>query len=470
MLSDATFRAVVEEAPDAILVIDREGLIAYANAQAEGLFDYARAELIGQRIEVLVPEEKRSMHLIHREVYQERPEKRPMGTGLQLYGRRRDGAAFPVEISLSPAGEGENLHTVAVVRDVTRQRRAEEALRRSEERHRLLNERAESIIFRYRLFPTPAFEYVSASIREHLGYAPEEIYADSEVLRAAAHPDDVALLDQALSPNAPSHASLRFLRRDGAARWFEISVTQVRNADGVVTALEGMARDVTERRIADEQRLQLQSEVELQLERNRIAGDLHDDTIQSIYALGLGLHAARDDERLTREDLADQAIGGLNEVIASLRNYMHRLSGDEADEDDRSKSLPSRLRSLVESDAVTEWQVHIDPAPDVDAALQRQVYLLAKELVSNVQRHSKATRASFSLVRNDQDELELEVTDNGVGFDRSGVGPGSFGLRSLELRAETLDASIEIDSAPGSGTRARVVIPLSLRIEAAVDP
>ena len=470
MLNDATFRAVVEEAPDAILLIDREGRIAYANVQAETLFDYARAELIGQRVEVLIPEDRRSMHLIHREVYQERPEKRPMGTGLQLYGRRRDGTVFPVEISLSPLGDGESAHTVAVVRDVTRQRRAEEALRRSEERHRLLNERAESIIFRYRLLPSPGFEYVSASIRGHLGHAPEELYVDPEVLRRATHSDDIALLDQALSPEAPRTVTLRFLRRDDTARWFEISVTQVRNADGAVIALEGIARDVTERRIADEQRLQLQSEVELQSERNRIAGDLHDDTIQSIYALGLGLHAARDDDRITREELADQAIAGLNQVIAALRNYMHRLSGAEDDEEDQRKSLSSRVASLVEGDGVTLWRVDVQQVSDLDAALQRQVFLLAKELVSNVQRHSQATEASLSLSRNDEDELELAVTDNGIGFDREAVGPGSFGLRSLELRAETLDASIDIESSPGAGTRARVAIPLSLPLEAVTEP
>ena len=466
-LNDATFRAVVEEAPDAILLIDREGRIAYVNLQAETLFDYARAELVGQRVEILVPEDKRSMHLIHREVYQERPEKRPMGTGLQLYGRRRDGTAFPVEISLSPVGDGESGHTVAVVRDVTRQRRAEEALRRSEERHRLLNERAESIIFRYRLVPAPGFEYVSASILGHLGHAPEELYVDPDVLRRATHPDDVGLLDQALSPEAPRHVTLRFLRRDGSARWFEISVTQVHNPDGPVIALEGIARDITERRIADEQRIQLQSEIELQSERNRIAGDLHDDTIQSIYALGLGLHAARDDSRMTREELADQAIAGLNQVIASLRNYMHRLSGDEDDEDDQRKSLASRVASLVADDGATRWRVEVDQTPDLDAALQRQVFLLAKELVSNVQRHSHATEASLSLSKNDDDELELEVRDNGVGFDREGVGPGSFGLRSLELRAQTLDATFDIESSPGSGTCARVVIPLSFAAEVA---
>ena len=69
-LSDAAFRAVVEEAPDAIVLVDREGRLAYVNAQAEDLFGYTRSEILGQRVEVLVPADRRSMHVIHREVYQ----------------------------------------------------------------------------------------------------------------------------------------------------------------------------------------------------------------------------------------------------------------------------------------------------------------------------------------------------------------------------------------------------------------
>ena len=120
ILSDPAFRAVVEEAPDAIVLVDRGGLIAYANARTEELFGYDRAELLGQRVEVLVPSELRSMHTIHRDIYQERPERRPMGTGLDLFGQRKDGSVFPVEIGLSPAHDSDAFVTIAVVRDAMR--------------------------------------------------------------------------------------------------------------------------------------------------------------------------------------------------------------------------------------------------------------------------------------------------------------------------------------------------------------
>lgn len=457
-LSDAAFRAIVEEAPDAIVVVDRAGRITYLNAQAESLFGYPRPDLLGQRIEVLIPDDRRAMHVIHREVYQERPESRPMGAGLDLSGRRKDGSSFPVEISLSVFQDGSERLSVAVVRDVTRQRRAEETLRRSEERHRLLNERAENVVFRYRLSPTPGFDYVSAAVTARLGYTPEDLYVDDDLIFRLAHPDDRHVMEQALSASPPNTVSLRILTREGGVRWFEFSITAVRGPSDVVIALEGIARDVTERRAADEERLRLQAEVEMQLERSRIAGDLHDDTIQSIYALGLQLHAIRDEASVTREVAVDRAIEGLNAVIASLRSYMHRLSGADQ-EVEEPETLEQRIRGLIAADSPTHWSVDVEPGLALDAGAERQIYLLAKELVANVQRHAEAENATLSLRLDQDDCLLLVITDDGVGFDRDAVGEGSFGLRSVEMRSSTLGAALDVSSQPGGGTRVSVRLP-----------
>lgn len=459
-LSDAAFKDIVDQAPDAILLVDGEGRIAYVNRRADEIFGYEAAELLGQRVEVLIPEDKRSMHVIHREVYQERPERRPMGIGLDLAGRRKDGTVFPVEISLSPFAGSEGHMSVAVVRDVTRQRRAEETLRRSEERHRLLNERADNVVFRYRLVPSPAWEYVSSAVQARLGYAPEAFYVDDDLIFRITYPDDRHVMQQALSQTAPKTVALRMISQDGAVRWFELSITSVRASDGTVLALEGIARDVTERRAADEERRRLQAEVELQLERNRIAGDLHDDTIQSIYALGLQLHAARDDDSLTREAAVDQAIAGLNEVIAALRSYMHRLSGDE-EVTDEQESIETRIRDLIAGSGRTRWEVEIDEALDVSPSLERHLYLLAKELIANVHRHAQAASAAIALHREDGGGILLQVRDDGIGFDRDSVNGDSFGLRSVDLRASTLGATIELDSTPGRGTCVVVRLPQS---------
>ena len=94
--------SILEAIPDAVAAVNRQGVIIQVNSQAEAMFGYTRDELIGQRVEMLVPERQRGNHDQHREEFHRRPKIRRMGSGLDLYGRRRDGSEFPVEISLSP--------------------------------------------------------------------------------------------------------------------------------------------------------------------------------------------------------------------------------------------------------------------------------------------------------------------------------------------------------------------------------
>lgn len=113
------FQALLEAAPDAILKVDTAGVITLANGQAERLFNYSRSELIGMPVERLMPQRYRARHVKQRRRYQENPEIRPMGIGRELYGQRKDGTKFPVEISLSPLHTPDGLVTVVIARDVT---------------------------------------------------------------------------------------------------------------------------------------------------------------------------------------------------------------------------------------------------------------------------------------------------------------------------------------------------------------
>jgi hypothetical protein len=120
---------LLEAAPDAIVGVDADGLIALVNAQAERLFGYGREELLGQPIELLVPEDVRDVHPGHRLRYERDAHPRPMGAGTQLSGRRKDGSRFPAEISLSPIDTEHGRLVAAAVRDVTDRVRAEAKFR-----------------------------------------------------------------------------------------------------------------------------------------------------------------------------------------------------------------------------------------------------------------------------------------------------------------------------------------------------
>ena len=124
--SKVLFEKLFEFSPDAVLVTDREGIILRANQQAETMFGHARAKLIGQPVEVLLPERFRPGHPRHRNAYAAQAHTRPMGAGLDLYGLRKDGTEFPVDIMLSPVHLEEQVLVLAVVRDITRRKVAEQ--------------------------------------------------------------------------------------------------------------------------------------------------------------------------------------------------------------------------------------------------------------------------------------------------------------------------------------------------------
>jgi PAS domain S-box-containing protein len=123
------FRALLDTAPDAMVIVDESGRIAIVNRQLEQLFGWPREELIGQRVEVLVPERFHGTHVAHREGYSRAPSVRPMGHGLSLFGRRRDGTEFPVEISLSPLETDDGRIVSAAIRDATERVETERRLR-----------------------------------------------------------------------------------------------------------------------------------------------------------------------------------------------------------------------------------------------------------------------------------------------------------------------------------------------------
>ena len=130
---DEKFRAMLESAPDAIVIVGTDGRIVLVNRQTEVVFGYDSEELLGEPIERLIPEEFRPRHGQHRARFFMKPNMRPMGVGLELYGKRKDGARFPVEISLSPIATEEGLVVSAAIRDISERKKAEEQSRHIEQ-------------------------------------------------------------------------------------------------------------------------------------------------------------------------------------------------------------------------------------------------------------------------------------------------------------------------------------------------
>ncbi|MHB1569272.1 MAG: sensor domain-containing phosphodiesterase, partial [Solirubrobacteraceae bacterium] len=245
--------SLLESAPDAMLVTDAEGRIRLANAHLERLFGFARGELIGRPVEVLIPDRFQSRHVEHRSGYAEQPRVRPMHAEVDLWGRRRDGTDLPVEVSLSPLHTSAGVFVVAAIRDATARRDAEQELRdnharllvASEERYRQILEATPDGV--WRADKSGITDYVNVKMAAILGYSESEMLGEP-ISRFVDHGHQAAL-QAAIARSRSERASVVFeccLRhRNDTSVWCRISTSPLTNAHGDVTGSIAVVSDIT---------------------------------------------------------------------------------------------------------------------------------------------------------------------------------------------------------------------------------
>jgi PAS domain S-box-containing protein len=241
-------RRLLDAVGQAIIATDLQGKIIYWNRAAKELYGWSTEEVMGRPIVEVTPSEE----LLERaeDIMSELRAGRSWSG--EFVVRRKDGSIFPAMVTDSPVydDQGTLVGIIGVSTDLTELKKTQE-LRRSEERFRLLAENAQDLIYRYRLKPTPGFEYVSPSATAISGYTPEDHYADPELVYKIVHPGDRHLIDEVLrSPE--SLITIRWLRKDGGVIWIEQRIKAIFDGVGELVAIEGIARDVTERKRVEE--------------------------------------------------------------------------------------------------------------------------------------------------------------------------------------------------------------------------
>jgi PAS domain S-box-containing protein len=249
--AEEKFRSLLDAAPDAMVIVNTEGSIELVNSQTERLFGYSRSEMIGQKIELIMPACYRESHPAQRTNFFTEPRARPMGLGLDLNGLRKDGSEFPVEISLSPIKTKEGIWVTAAIRDVTERKRADEALRESEEKFKYIFDHSmigKSITY------TDGTIHVNKAFCDMLGYSVEQL--KEKKWQDITYPEDIEISSQMIAPlikgeKDSARFTKRYLHKDGSVVWTDITTALRRGPDGQPQYFITALLDITERKQAE---------------------------------------------------------------------------------------------------------------------------------------------------------------------------------------------------------------------------
>jgi PAS domain S-box-containing protein len=428
-LLEERFQRVVEAAPNAMVMIDAAGRIEMVNAQAERYFGYSRAELLGQPVEMLVPERFRARHPALRTSFFAAPRSRPMGVGRDLYGLRKDGSEFPVEIGLNPIETEEGTMVLSSIVDITERKRLEERFRR------LVEAAPNAMVM---IDAAGRIDMINAQAERDFGYSREELLGEPVEMLV---PERFRSQHPALRAsffNAPRSRPMGIgrdlygLRKDGREFPVEIGLNPIETEEG--TMVLSAIVDITQRKTGEtaEKRVRdLQSEL-LHVSRlstmGQMASTLAHELNQPLTAVVNYLEGLRrlcsgpdaDARVLDAIERATAQAARAGQVIRRLREFVARGEADRRVEDLNPLVEEAVALALVGAHQ-QRVQVALHLAPDVGAVLvdRVQIQQVVLNLVRNAAEAMEASERRELTVEThlpDKRRVEIRVADTGPGI------------------------------------------------------
>jgi PAS domain S-box-containing protein len=433
--TEQQFRALLESAPDAIVIVDQDGRIALVNSQTEKWFGYQRDELLGQPIEKLMPQRFRDRHVSTRDAYINNPTLRPMGAGLELYGARKDGSEFPVEISLSPLQTAGKSLTTSVIRDITARKQMEQIQLQVQSRYRDLVTNLPVGVYRETLGEQGGFLEVNPSLVEILEAQSTEALQQHSVRDLFPEPSAYdAFLEKLTRQGRVNGEEIHLKTLKG--REFDAAVTAILKLDDKLGGyVDGVLEDITPRKENELHIRELNDSLSKRTtELEHINGELEAFSYSVSHDLRAPLRAIDGFSRILLRDnstqLDDKGRGLLDRVrnaaqqmatlIDDLLN-LSRISRAELNYEpvDLAALAGKVMDNLRQADPERSVQFRIEPGELVTQGDPRLLRVVMDNLLGNAWKFtSQRPDALIELgVEYQQDTPVYFVRDNGAGFD-----------------------------------------------------
>jgi protein-histidine pros-kinase len=484
--AEEQFRDLVESAPDALIIVDEAGKIVIVNAQTEKFFGYNRDELLGRAIEMLIPEAQHNHHIGHRAQYMADPHARTMGTGMeQLYGRRKDGSLFPVEISISPIKTSEGTWVSCDIRDITARIQAEAALQESEKLYQeLFNQIADAIFIHDE---KGNILDVNRAASERLGYTRDELLRMRTIdIDAPDYGSQFASrLQQQLNQGKLLEIEGAHVHRNGTLIPILVNSTRILYKGQV--AILAVVRDITERKQAEQQALELAREQERVGIISAFIRDASHDFRTPLTIISNSfylLSKAADPEKRERYLVQiEQQISRITRLVDRLL-IMVQLDSQSA-----LPLQPLDLKHLVTEICVSVEHEAQEKSIQLVCALHEsslivqaaddELRLALAELLQNAIRYTPSGGTIAIRTAQQDQQAVIEVRDNGIGiasqdlpyiFQRlyrvdtsrsSETGGTGLGLSIAKRIIDLHGGQLLVESKLGEGSVFRVLLPLS---------
>ena len=458
--SEMRYRELVENANDIIFSFDLQGNFSSINCAGERISGYTRSEAVGMHVSRVLASEY--LNLLRQTPGTKLVDGQASTYEVQL--TTKDGRNVPLEVSIRLIRQdGRPIGVQGIARDITERKQAEQNERENEERfHLMVHSIRDYAIFmltsdgRIASWNNGAQRLFRYTVRGIVGAPLPSIYPSDDVqLGMPEHH-----LRMAEEEGRVEYEGWR-VRKDGSRFWASTVLTALREPDGPLRGFVNITHDMTERRNADEALRRMNEVLEEQV--HRIAHALHDESGQLLASVHIALselaaelppHATK---RLTK-------IEGLLELIEEqIREFSHELRPTILDDLGLVPALKFLANGVSRRTRIM-IDVHCEAFDRLPPPVETALYRITQEALTNISRHSKATRMAIRMIRQGE-VLRCSIKDNGIGFDVPAVfnrkGQRGMGLSGIEARLDALHGTISIRSAPGQGTELLFSVPLA---------